>query len=280
MQPVSGIEIDKNISLLLKGVPGEGKTVAATTFCIFGDVALFYFDKKVPVEVYTFYKKIGRSDLLDRIHFTAYSSDNCNEYLNDLFKMVKEPGRYAAGITDSVTSLTASAVNWHMGFNSKDKRDSTTIEIPGFDEYKTETSLVTQALDICKAMPWFNIWTAHPLPSLKIEAKNSGGVDTIKTVNHIVSYGQKVGAMVPGKFTEIYHFSRNGGRRTVWTDLIGEDYAKTSYNIPRSFDITDKLFAEVWRDVINRSLQDMEGKKDVVVDPFAQVVAKTSKWKV
>src|SRR5689334_19905364 len=102
MQSLANVELDKNISMLFKSPPGEGKTCAAATFAILGDVALFYFDKKVPVEIFSFFKKIGRPELIERVKFQAYSSKNCNEYLNDLFHMAKEPGRYVAGITDSV----------------------------------------------------------------------------------------------------------------------------------------------------------------------------------
>lgn len=254
MPTANDIRPDKNISLLLKGSPGEGKTIAASTFCLLGDVWLAYFDKQTPVELYNFYHKIGRPELLSRIHYDCYSSHNVNEYLNKLHTISRRPGEYVAGITDSLTNLTSAAVNWSLGFRpGHDVTERGNINLPDFDEYKTETSLVTQALDICKSQPWFNIWIAHPLAQTKIDATSTGKVAAVSKVSTLVTYGSKVGSMIPGNFTEIYHFSRQVDKRIVWTDMTGDDYAKTAYNIPRSFDITDKLFYEVWKELINKS---------------------------
>lgn len=279
----SEIEPDKSISLLFKGVPGEGKTIAASTFALFGPIWIAYFDKRTPVELYNFWHKMGRPDVLENIEYDSYGSNNAHEYLNKLIQLQQEPGRYVAGVTDSVTSLTSAAVNWSMGFRKaggkKDKVNPEAVQlIPDWDEYKVETSLVTQALDICKSMPWFNIWTAHPLPSMKIEGGGAGNVEKISKVSHIVSYGNKVGAIVPGAFTEIYHFGRQGGKRSFFTDFAGEDYAKTSYTIPKIIDVQDKFFFEVWRDAINKSFKEVaDAALAKASDPFAKIA---KNWKI
>ena len=289
---------DKNISMLFKSGPGEGKTLAAISFAEYGDVYLAYFDKRTPIEIYTWLNKIGRKDLLERIEFDAYGSTNVHEYLNKLIKF-KNDCRYVAVITDSVTNLTSAAVNWSMSFRDikngpkMDKLNSKAPQmIPDWDEYKVETSLVTQALDICKTLPVYNIWTAHPLPSMKIEGSGSKVSEITKTTS-IVSYGSKVGAIVPANFTEIYHFGRQAGKRVVYTDLAGDDYAKSAFNLPVSFDITDKLFAPVWKELVKKSLDfDLEVGNEVinkqtgevnpvekvgtVIDPFA---TPNTKWK-
>lgn len=282
MPKASTIQPDKNISFLFKGNPGEGKTIAASTASVLGDIWIAYFDKQSPVELFTFYHKIGRADLLDRIEYDCYSSANANEYLNKLFQMSRNPGRYVAGITDSVTNLTSAAVNWSLGFRPGHSAASRgDINLPEMDEYKAETSLVTQALDICKAIPWYNIWIAHPLSALDFKAKSSGAVESIKQKQTLVTYGSKVGSMIPGNFTEIYHFNRQIDKRTVWTDLTGDDYAKTAYNIPKSFDITNKLFFEVWRELINNSFPKQVEVKDAV-NPFGEskIVDTSNRWKV
>src|SRR3989304_3436727 len=108
--------------------------------------------------------------------------------------------------------MTAGAVNWSLAFRDPKggKRDPKNKDapalIPDFDEYKVETSLVTQAIDICRTLPCHIIWTAHPLPSIKLEG--SGSAMKVTKVNSIVTYGSKVAGMVPGSFTEIYHFSK------------------------------------------------------------------------
>lgn len=264
MPKASSIQPDKNISLLFKGDPGCGKTIAASTFCVLGDVWIAYFDKQTPVELYNFYHKIGRPELLERIEYDCYSSGNVNEYLNKLMTISRSPGKLVAGITDSVTNLTSAAVNWSLGFrpghSTTSNRD---ISLPDFDEYKTETSLVTQALDICKSLPWFNIWTAHPLTQTKIEAGAGNKVGSVSKVQTLVTYGSKVGSMIPGNFTEIYHFGRHLDERRIWTDAVGENYAKTAYNIPKHFDVTGKLFYEVWKGIINESFP----KEVKTIDP-------------
>ena len=252
---------DKNISILLKGTPGIGKTIAATSFCIFGDVYLAYFDKRTPVELVGFYKKIGRPELLERIEWDAFGSGNANEYLNRLIKLSREPGKYVAIITDSVTNLTSAAVNWSLSFRDpkKTKKSDDQFLIPDFDQYKCETSLASQALDLCKLIPGYSIWVAHPLP--KLEVSGSGSNMTVTRSSTLVSYGQKVGAMIPGSFTEVYHFGRQVEKRIVFTDMIGDDYAKTSFNLPQSFNITNRLFAEVWKGLMEIALEE---KKEVL----------------
>lgn len=283
----SDIVPDKNISFLFKGPPGFGKTIAACSAAIYGDVWLGYFDKKIPVEVLTFFKKF-RPDLLERITYESYGSHNAHEYLNKLNSFTRDC-RYVALITDSVTSLTSAAVNWSMAFRDVNKgpkmdklNKAAPQMIPDWDEYKVETSLVTQALDICKTLPVMNIWTAHPLPSMKVEGAGTK-VDSITKVQSIVSYGSKVGALIPGGFNEIYHFGRQSNKRVVWTDMIGDDYAKTSMNLPTNIDITDKLFFEVWKELVDLGyVTGEEGKiKDANVNPFAtnSNVIGSDKWK-
>jgi hypothetical protein len=265
MPKASSIVPDKNVSILLKSDPGFGKTIAACSYAVFGDVFLAYFDKRVPTEIFTFFKK-HRPELLDRIHYESYSAPNCHEYYNFLVKQQQNPGKYVAHVLDSVTNFSSSAVNWSMYERKNVKKED--LFVPDFDEYKVETSMVTQCLDMCKALPWFNIWTAHPLPRLDISG--AGRAITVAKTSSLVSYGSKVGAIIPGQFTEIYHFARDyEGKRFVWTDMVGDDYAKTSFNLPKQMDITNKLFAEVWREEVNKSLADLNKKEDKnEVDPF------------
>lgn len=272
----SDIQIDNNTSFLLKGPPGFGKTIAACSAAIFGPVYLAYFDKKAPIELLTFFKK-HRPDLLDNIEYDSYGSHNANEYLNKLIKFTTDC-RYVAVITDSVTSLTSAAVNWSLGFRDvkggpkRDKLNPNSMQvIPDFDEYKVEASLVTQALDICKTLPVINIWTAHPLPQMKVSGQGSS-IQNVTMTQSLVSYGNKVGALIPGGFNEIYHFGRQMDKRIVWTDMVGDDYAKTSLALPKSFDITNKLFFEVWRDLAKAG---QEGIKEY--DPATEM-SPTDRW--
>ena len=276
----------KNISMLLKGANGMGKTISACTFAREGPIYVFDFDGRM-LPVLTYFKK-HCPELLDNIEYDTYSSHNANEFLNKLIGFAKDC-RYTAVITDSVTSLTASAINWSLGFRgSKTRKVNEPNLIPDFDAYKVETSLVSQALDIMKMLPCHIILTAHPLPSLSMSGSGSSMI--VSKVTSIVSYGQKVGAIVPGYFNEIYHFARrvdyndNTNKRVVFTDQIGDDYAKTALDIPKEFEITNKLFYDVWRKLVDES-QHVEPKKEpteeelkaAISNPFTQ--PSTNNWR-
>jgi len=260
--------IDK-VMMLMKSSPGFGKTIAACSAAVDGPLYLAYWDKKEPTELTHYYKNIvKRPDLLERINWKAYGSWNANEFLNDLILFVKKGCPYVTIVNDSVTFMTSSAVNWSLGFRQNPKMDTkagdskTVMQIiPDFDEYKVETGLVTQAIDLCRALPCNIIWTAHPLPKLLVTG--SGSSMKVSQTNTIVSVGNKAGAIVPAAFTEIYHFlketdySTNPSRitRKVTTDMVGDDFAKTSLNLPREFDITDRLFWEVWKEQVRKGLE-------------------------
>lgn len=285
MPKASNIQPDKNISILLKGAAGFGKTIAACSFAEFGPIWLAYWDKRTPAEVYTFYTRIGRKDILENIEYDCYSAVNANEYLNKLFMLARNPGQYIAGITDSVTYMTAGAVNWSMGFRTPGgKKDTSNPNspsvMPGMDEYKLETSFVTQAIDICKALPWFNIWTAHPLPVIKMDGNEQGKVEKVSKANAIVSYGSKVAGLIPGGFTEIYHCGIVMGKRTYQTIGRDDEFAKTSLNLPTSFVVPeDGLFAVTWKDLVNKAFQELEPKKEEPKLSIDNVVT-SPKWKV
>lgn len=257
---------NETLMMLLKGSVGIGKTLAATSAAVEGPVFLAYWDKKAPVELLNFLKNIKREDLLKRIEYEIYGANNAIQYLNKLISLTKSNDKFAI-ITDSVTSMTTSAVNWSLGFRNPTgaKKDSLNannpLVVPDFEEYKVETGLITQALDISRSIKSHIIWIAHPVPSLKIEGGgNTGNRTSVSKVNNIVTYGSKVGALIPAQFTEIYHFSRvnewdgtqgkNIERRIVNTRGIGDDFAKTALNLPDEFDITDKLFWEVWSSLV------------------------------
>lgn len=288
----SNITFDSNISFLFKSSPGFGKTLAAASFAMEGPVYLAYWDKSKPVELITFFteKRFGSlaKKILDNIEYDIYGSDNANAYLNKLIDFTQDC-RYFAIINDSITYMTAGAVNWSMNFG-KDAKLKKKIKdvLPDWDEYKVETSIVSQCIDICKTLPCHNIWTAHPLASVSLSG--SGSTMKVTRTNPIVSYGSKVASMVPGSFTEIYHFSqlsdystgKSSKRFIVNTEAIGDEYAKSPLlgDYIKEFDITDRLFYEVWKELIDKS-RGIESKKEViesaVANPFNQ--PQQNNWK-
>lgn len=303
----SDITLDAYTSILMKAPPGFGKTLAAASFALAGPVHISYFDKKKPVELVTFFteKRFGSKakKILDNIEFDIYGGPNANEYLNKLIRLSYDC-RYFAIITDSLTNLTAAAVNWSLGFRDpKGKKDKIAKDtpqiIPDFDEYKVETSLVSQAMDISKSLPCYVIWTAHPLPSIKVEG--SGSSIKVTKTNPVVTYGSKVAGMVPGNFTEIYHFAR----RSNWDPILGkssirylcnlegtdDEFAKSPLlgDYVKELDFTDRLFYEVWKETLDSSrgiekkIEEPATATDQSINPFAGTNPETnlqSKWRV
>lgn len=277
----SDLVLETQSSILMKGPFGHGKTLAAASFALDGPIWIAYWDKKKPVELYHYFHHIiKRPDLLSNIEYDVYTSHNANEYLNKLIDLTRDC-RYFACINDSVTNMTSGAVNWSLGFrNTKKMKDKDKI-MPDFDEYKIETSLVTQCLDICKALPCHIIWTCHPVASIKIEG--SGASIKVTKTNPIVTYGSKVAGIVPGNFSEIYHFAKQsqwdattGKSKTSYivdTEATGDDFAKSNLGLKGTFDITDRLFYEVWKEKVRQLKEEL---KDAVeehankpINPFA-----------
>jgi hypothetical protein len=271
----SDIRLDTPQSFLFKGPFGFGKTLAAASFALAGPVYISYWDKKAPVELITFFTKERFGDkaekILDNITFDVYSADNAGDYLNKLINFLSDC-RYTAIINDSITFMTASAVNWSLNFGKKEKALKAIKDIlPSWDEYKVETSLISQCLDLSRKLPCHVIWTAHPLPTTKVES--AGSSVRVTKINSIVSYGSKVAGIAPGAFTEIYHFSQQANwdsntgkgskRYIVGVEAIGDEFAKSPLlsNKVKEFDITDKLFYEVWKGLINEA----QGKSEITV---------------
>jgi len=293
----SEISVDKNVSILMKGPWGFGKTLAAATFAVEGPIYLAYWDKKKPIELDHFFRRvINRPELQDRIEYDVYGASNANEFLNKLIGFVKDC-RYFAIINDSITNMTSGAVNWSLAFRDNKKAKDKDKIMPDFDEYKVETSLVTQCLDICRTLPCHVIWTCHPVPSIKIEG--SGSSMKVTKVNPIVTYGNKVASIVPGNFSEIYHFAKQsnwdsvtGTSRTryiVSTDAIGDDFAKSNLGLTGEFEITNRLFYEVWKEQVLKLRvvsNEIDSKQLVVpnaINPFAnqpQTTPEPTKWRI
>jgi hypothetical protein len=279
------IEPNKNISMLLKSTAGYGKTLAAVSFASYGPIWVAYWDKNSPIELFTILKKIGFGHLLDNIEYDCYSAKNAHEYINKLYRIQAGQHHYIAGITDSVTHMTAGAVNWSLGFRTgKPKPDPMNAAafrfIPDMDEYKVETGFVTTALELCKSIEWYNIWTAHPIPVLKMDG-TGGKVESISKSEAIVSYGSKVAGIIPGAFTEIYHFSKQMGGRVCNTVTLGSDFAKTALNLPARFECPDgKLFSTIWKELVNKSLAELDGKASNEIDLGVSKASGSPKWKV
>lgn len=294
MAKASDIVLGKNTSFLFKGVWGFGKTLAAASFALDGPLHISYFDKQKPVELQWFrqFGEVGRK-ILDNIEYDVYGSHNVHEYLNKYIKLAND-NRYTTLVTDSVTNLTSASVNWSLGFRDpkgpqKDKvhKDASKI-LPDWDEYKIETSIASQVLDICRSLSANIIWIAHPLPQTRVEG--AGASMKVTKGTSIVTYGSKVAGLIPGSFTEIYHFAKtmsyselgSSERYNVLIRAIGDDYAKTSLfnKNTKEIDITDKIFYTEWKEALRKQEETVQEETPTSLETTTSSSSFPPKWKV
>lgn len=90
----------------------------------------------------------------------------------------------------------------------------------------------------------------------------------VTKTNPIVTYGSKVAGIVPGNFSEIYHFAKQSAWDTVSGksstkylvsfDAVGDDFAKSNIGITGEIDITNDLFYKVWRDKVRQHSKELD----------------------
>lgn len=252
------IVLGGRLMVLMKGDNGVGKTVAAGSFP--GPIKYFMFDGSkldaikmyypdrtdIEYDLYGPHKVRGRDPLGN-----PYQVKDLLEFAEE-FQQLQVYCPFATVVIDSFTSFCNTCVTYQLGVRSgsdgkNPAKSKGGLIIPDFDEYKGETTLVTQTLDVSKILPCHVIWTAHPLP--KLETTGSGASMRVTKSSTIASYGAKTAALAPSYFNEVWHFSVDGAvppKRTVHTVTLGVDAAKTGLPLPAAIDFTGKrLFREI-----------------------------------
>jgi hypothetical protein len=240
------IELGGRIMALFISDNGNGKTVAAASFP--GPIKFFDFDGRMqPVKL--FYP--NRRDITYDIVGIDTQRPNagypgCISFMDFAreFEDLQDRCPWATVVIDSITALTATAVGFQLGIKSKEgkgKKLSSGIQVPSWDEFNGETSVVQQILDVAKVLPCNVIFTAHPVD----KSVDVGG--TLKKARSIAAYGTKTPSLVPIYFNEIYQFGIEPpnapdapAQRFILTQPTGKDMAKTALPLPPRIDITSK----------------------------------------
>lgn len=245
--------------VMLKADNGAGKTVFAASFP--GPIKFFMFDGSKLDVVKLFFP--NRTDIEYDIYGareTKFKDALGNPvHIKSLIQFAKEFNDlqdycpWGTVVVDSFTSFSVTCVTFQLDFRSNNEKGTAMskggLVIPDFDEYKGETTLVTQSLDVSKVLPCHVIWTAHPLP--KLETTGGGASMRVNKTSSIAAYGSKTAAMAPSYFNEIWHLetrpgSDGGRQRICHTQTIGDQFAKTALPLPAAFDVTMKSgFKEV-----------------------------------
>lgn len=241
---------------LFIGENGSGKTIAEASWYEAGPIKIFDFDGRMkPIKlmypqadiefVTVGPMKVPSMGIIDYKQF-------CQQ-----FEDLQDDCPWATVCVDSFTSLSATSITYQLSDSiAENKRaavgrlTATGFRLPGFDEYNSETTSITQILDVAKILPCNIIFTAHPLVKTKSSTKKGEPATEIRT---IASYGSKIAGFAPGYFDEVYWFktepSMNAGappERYVYTQGTPDFFAKTALPLIGRIDITNKrLFREI-----------------------------------
>lgn len=228
--------------ILLVGENGMGKSIAAASFFKAGPIRIWDFDGRLkPVASY-----FPGAD----IDYETFTADNFRNFMDEL-DSIQTKCPFKTLVLDSVTNASTLCVTFQLGVKDKLKTTKGGIPTTSWDEINGETVLFTRMLEAMKLVnKKFGvniIWTAHPVPKVEITDGET------KRLTSIAAYGNKIPAIIPTYFDEIYNFERaksgmSGFKFTVNTVPKNGLPGKTAFpsKLPASIDVTDKNFYELF----------------------------------
>lgn len=237
--------LDKNFRALFVGPTGRGKTIAAASWP--GKTLIIDFDNRHKPVIDWYPERLGE------IEVEVITPVNYWDTFHPLINKLVNINPYQNIIVDGITSLSNTTVVMQMIVKGQDpkagKFTKGGVPVPSWDEFNGEAMLITQLLETLKSLKCNLFVTGHPVSKTQIE-----GTKTIKT-SSIISFGTKLGPMIPAYFDEVYYFEYefdiNSGKpvkRLVNTAATG-DYpdAKTAIKgMPPQLNITGKnLYDEI-----------------------------------
>jgi hypothetical protein len=241
---------------LMKGDPGTAKSPAAASY---PEPYILDLDGRIAsVASYWSGKKKVQYDTL------------INDYpkLCDKMESLIRYNPYGTVILDSITTLARSLHTLIFqargaGAQAREDRDErgkariylNAAKIPNkfegipvleIDDYKTESTGIIQILDACRVL-WNGgkgcnvVVIAHVIEVEQKDLKNR-----VTRTRAIMTGGRKIAAEIPVYFNEAYHFynTPSGGYEII-TKADGEDWAKTSLQLPERIDFTNKNLYEL-----------------------------------
>ena len=238
---------------LFKGDSGSGKTVASLSF---PNPYVFDFDRKMPaISLKHFPGKEVYWDTFENIFD-----------IGDKVGGLMEDCPYETIIADSVTSLSYNcikSIDDVKGQNvltmlknfKKSSKGYSTIELRGYDYYNGEDNFLKFFIDQLKLLwarpgnPKHVIIVAHVLTAETTDIKTK----VVTKTRRIVTAGKNIAAYIPAQFDECWHFGVERPpiddpsvrvQHVVCTEAIGDDYAKTAYNLDPIIDFTKALLYE------------------------------------
>lgn len=250
---------DTGILALFKGPPKEGKSIAAHCF---PNSYTFDFDDKIRVVANYFPNQ-------------SFDYDTFSDIIDVRMKVeeLKSHCSYDTLIVDTITEAANLAMrslvayrdpNWKIKCtraNNKDKTVRAGIPMTEIEDYAGESKFLGDLVDDLKIVrikyPRVNIiFIGH---TLIVKYKDTKGDERVSQ-KELVTWGNKIGASLPGKFEEVLHFGRETslGEDRPRFICYGMDHngngAGSSIGLPNKLDWTDKDFYKLLMKYKNKEI--------------------------
>ena len=251
MPNTKDINTKEALKLLFVGENGSGKSIAAASFYLAGKIRFWDFDGRMkPIKTY-----FPDAD----IEYDTYGIDNFQDFIAEINDMSGGSGpKHKTLVLDSVTTASTTCVAYQLGVKGNLKTTKGGIPVTSWDEINGETVLFTRLLEALKSINKLHgtniIFTAHPIPKTLITDAGSSRITSI------ASYGNKIPALIPSYFDEIYNFQKekvgigdNAYRHVMYTVPKNELPGKTAFDkMPEGINITKGNFYELLMKEINK----------------------------
>ena len=244
MSNMSGVENNVHYSLF-KGEPGTRKSTAALTYP--GPQYWFSFDWKMNALVLPMKKWGIDPKTVEYDDFKDWSSarSKLEQFqLNCPYKTI---------VIDSITSIADSMLGQVKKLKAGTTKSSGAqagravggISVNEMEDYNAEAAGLNELIALTKDIQRYHkidvILIAHVI---RTESRDPSGKQNITRV--IVTAGKKPAAKIPAYCDEMYHFGvesslveGQGGDYTILTNNTGDDYARTTLELPGLIRIKD-----------------------------------------
>lgn len=243
---LSEMTFGKKLRILMKGKASTRKTSAAVTFP--RPLLLIDVDQKYDSILLHVENKEGISvESIPPKNYTTFK--NLTDELEDNYCP------FATVVVDSLTSVARLIQNYCLQNtrSASGKRaaggDMGVIKIPGPGDFLAESAALNSLIDWGFTIPAHFILIGHIIEYQERKL----GEDEPRTYQRMITGGNKIGAEIPTRFSEVYHFHtepgyENGVSFTKYmctTQDDGSNFARTSLGLEPNIDFTSANFFEI-----------------------------------
>jgi hypothetical protein len=255
---------DNTFKGLFIGPTGAGKTIAEASWP--GKTLIIDFDGRHKPIFKWYPERVKAGDFV--VETIDYS--NFNSTMSGIQDSLKNYNPYDNIILDGITSSTLTIISMLLynkkGFTSffaksiqsENKGSKVTLGgtiVPGWDEFNALAGIMGYMIETLKGFKCNLFVSAHPVKRTVIDGTKS------ETRSSIVAFGPKIESMIPNYFDEVWYFDYS-----IEYDQTGKEVikrichtgpsvkyfdAKTSLDIPKEIDYTDKNLYDCVKEYIS-----------------------------